>query len=129
MAIRSIVMNSLNKEIKNYAEKIKKLEKQEAHVKTGALRDSISVEKISDGHYKVGVDSEKLKQDPRNIGHIDYAPFYYYGHKAYTIRPVKAKALRWVGNDGKVHFAKSVRIPAHAGDPFILRAYKRRPKL
>lgn len=129
MSIRSIVLNGINSEIENYAKEIQKLQKEEVHVKSGATRDAISVEKISEGHYKVGVDVAKLKSDPRNIGGLDYSLPYYYGHKGYTIKPVKAKALRWTDSNGNTRFAKFVKIPPHPGDPFILRAYKRRPKL
>lgn len=129
MALKTIVLNAIEKEIEDYAKKMEKLIKQEAHVKTGALRESVSTEKKGRGYYRVGVDVQKLKKDDRNIERIDYSPFYYYGHDAYTIFPKTAKALRWVGKDGKIHFAKKVRMPAHAGDPFIDRAIVRRPKI
>lgn len=129
MVLSKIVLKAIDKEIRDYADKMEGIAKEEAHVKTGALRDSISVEKKAEGHYLVGVDTAKLKSDPRNIGGIDYSIFYHDGHKAYTIRSKNAKALRWIGKDGKVHFAKSVKIPASAGDPFIKRTVARRPKL
>lgn len=129
MALKNIVMRAIDKEIDQYAEKMKTIVKEEAHVKSGALRDSISKEKKGEGHYLVGVDAAKLKSDARNAGGIDYSPFYHDGHGPYTIRPRNRKALRWVGSDGNIHFAKSVRIPASAGDPFIERAVRRRPKL
>lgn len=129
MALRDIVLKAVDSEIKQYADKMKEIMKREAHVKTGALRDSIDVEKKDKGHYLVGVDVAKLKADPRNIGGIDYSGYYHDGHGPYKIVAKRAKALRWVGKDGKVHFAKSVQIPASAGDPFVERAVERRPKL
>ena len=129
MSLTTIAMDKINKEIKEYAKTMEKVVKEECHVKSGALRDSISTEWKGFGDYLVGVDAAKLKADPRNIGGIDYSKHYYYGHRAYVIRARNAKSLRWVGKDGKVHFAKSVRIPASAGDPFIERAVARRPKL
>ncbi|MHC5215197.1 hypothetical protein ACYSNR_00910 [Enterococcus sp. LJL128] len=122
-------MNSINKRIDNYATKMEQTIKDEVHVKSGATRDAITKEKKGEGHYLVGVDAAKLKADSRNIGNIDYSPFYHDGHGPYTIRPKNAKALRWIGRDGQVHFARSVRIPASAGDPFIKRAVLRRPKI
>ena len=129
MALAKLVMNSIEKELDDYAKKMENVVKSEAHVKSGALRDSITTEKKGVGDYLVGVDAAKLKADLRNAGGIDYSPFYHDGHGAYRIVAKRAKALRWVGSDGQVHFAKSVNIPASAGDPFIERAVARRPKL
>lgn len=129
MAFSKIVLNAIDKEIDKYAKKMVDITKNEVHVKSGATRDAIVKEKKAIGHYRVGVDAAKLKADPRNIGGIDYSPFYHDGHGPYTIYPKNAKALRWIGKDGKEHFAKYVRIPASAGDPFIKRAVLKRPKL
>ena len=41
------------------------------------------------------------------------------GSKAHTVYPKKAKALRWYGPDGSPIFAKSAKIPARAGRPFL----------
>lgn len=129
MALKKIVMDSIDKEISEYTKKMERILKAEAHVKSGALRDSITTEKKGDGDYLTGVDAAKLKSDSRNPGGIDYSPFYHDGHGPYTIRAKNAKALRWIGADGNVHFAKSVRIPASPGDPFVERAVLRRPKI
>lgn len=129
MSIKKIVMDITEKKTDGYAKKVKQLLKEEVHVKSGALRDSIEDEKKGPGHHLIGVDAAKLASDPRNVSGMDYSVPYHDGHRAYTIRSKNAKALRWIGKDGKVHFAKSVRIPASAGDPFIERAVKRRPKL
>lgn len=129
MAIKSIVLDQAYKKVDEYAKTMEKLLKQECHKRTWALHDSMRTEKKGKGHYLTGVDAAVLKADDRNIGGIDYSPHYYYGHPAYTIYPKTKKALRWKGSDGKYHFAKSVRIPASAGDPFIERAVLRRPKI
>jgi HK97 gp10 family phage protein len=42
-----------------------------------------------------------------------------------VIRPRAAKALRWVGPDGKVHFAKVVRSPGMKAKPFLRPALQR----
>lgn len=73
MALKKIVIQSIEKEIDNYAKKMEKIIKEEAHVKTGALRDSITIEKESDGSRLIGVDVAKLKSDPRNVGGLDYS--------------------------------------------------------
>lgn len=129
MALKNIVLSAIDKEIGKYAKKMETVAKDEAHVKSGALQDSISTEKVSEGRYLVGVDTAKLKADPRNPGGVDYSVPYHSGHRTYVIRAKEGKVLRWVGKDGKVHFAKSVTIPASAGDPFIERAVLKRPKL
>lgn len=130
MAIAKIVMNSIYQEIDQYAEKMEDILKEEVHVSSGATRDAITKEKKGEGHYLVGVDAAKLKADPRNIGKIDYSPFYHDGHGPYTIYPKNAKVLKWTDKKtGQTRFAKYVRIPASAGDPFVKRAVLRRPKL
>lgn len=129
MAIAKIVLREVDRHIENYAKQMQKIVKDEAHVKSGALRDSVSVEKKGEGNYLVGVDADKLKADPRNAGGTDYSVPYHDGHRTYIIRAKNKKALRWGGNDGEVHYAKSVTIPASAGDPFIERAVLKRPKV
>lgn len=129
MALAKIVGDRLEKRIDKYADEMTKILKGEVHVKSGALHDSIEKKKLGVGHYFSGVNGEKLKADPRNVSKTNYAIPYYKGHKAYIIRPRKAKALRWIGNDGKEHFAKYVRFPASAGDKFVDRAVLKRPKL
>lgn len=51
----------------------------------------------------------------------EYAEAVHNGTQAYTVVPVKRKALRFVV-DGQVVFAKRVRIPARRGRPFLYRA-------
>lgn len=128
MSLASIIMKDIHKRTEEYANEMESILKDEVHVKSGALQNSITTEKKNDDEFLVGVDVASLKSNARNIGGIDYSLFYWKGHASYVIRPKRAKALRWVGSDGKVHFAKSVQIPAHAGDPFIERAIARRPK-
>lgn len=129
MAIAKLLMQQIDKEIEAYAEKVETVVKSEAHVDSGALRDSITTEKKANGSYLVGVDAAKLKSDPRNASKMDYSVPYHDGHRAYTVKAKKAKVLSWIGKDGQRHFAKSVKIPASAGDPFIERAVSKRPKI
>jgi len=125
MSVTSMVLAVAEKELERKAKRIEVLLKQEVHVKSGALRDSIEKKKKGTGEYFIGVNVEKLKADPRNIGGLDYSRAYHDGHGPYTIVPKRAKVLRWIGADGKVHFATKVKNPAHAGDPFVQRAVQR----
>jgi len=125
MTLGKMVMAEVDKSLKKFAKTAEKTMKGEAHVKTGALSSSITTDFKSSDDFTVGVDSDKLKADPRNVGGIDYVLFYWKGHRSYTIRPKSAKVLSWVGPDGKRRFAKSVKIPAHPGDPFIERTLAR----
>lgn len=125
MSLTNLVLAAAEKQLEEKAKRVKVLLRQEVHVKSGALRDSIEIKKKGRGEYFIGVNASKLQADPRNIGGLDYSRPYHDGHRPYTIVPVRAKALRWVGKDGKVHFATKVRIPAHSGDPFVQRAAMR----
>ena len=125
MSLADMVMKEVDGKLKNFAKKAEQTMKGEAHVKTGALVASITTDFKDAGEFTVGVDGDKLKSNRRNKGGVDYALFYWKGHRGYTIRPKNAKALSWIGPDGKRRFAKSVKIPAHAGDPFIERTLAR----
>lgn len=52
----------------------------------------------------------------------EYAAAVHNGNKAYTVRPRHRKALRWLSKSGDVVFAKSARIPARRGRPWLTRA-------
>lgn len=86
--------------------------------KTGALRDSVQMEKAKDGSYLVGVNEQILINDKRNAGHVNYVSYYYNGSKPHTIRAKNAKALHWVLN-GKDYYAKSVHHPGNKPHDFI----------
>lgn len=78
---------------------------------TGKLRDSIAIE------------IEKSGRDTKaTIGtDVIYSRIH---EKGGIIRPVKAKMLAWQGEDGKMIFAKQVRIPAR---PYLEPATKQSP--
>lgn len=129
MAITDII-KKIEASIDQYASDVEKTMKKEIHVDTGVLRDSIVKEKKSKDLSVVRIDTNKVASDPRNKSRIDYSWYYYKGHKEYiTITAKNAKALRWIGKDGKVHFAKSVRIPPSAGDDFIGRTLAHLPRI
>lgn len=119
--ISKFYRTQFEKKEKEYFNDVVKTMKSEAHKKSGALRDSITIERYGLLDAKIGVDSQALASDPRNVSKKDYSEAYLNGHGGYTILPKKAKALRWLGDDGKYHYAKSVYIPPRAGDPFIKR--------
>jgi hypothetical protein len=48
-----------------------------------------------------------------------YASFVENGTKPHRIEARKAKALRWEGSDGEVHFAKGVNHPGTKPHPFM----------
>lgn len=119
----------LKKLPEDYAEALKDVMKNETHKRTGALADSISIEKKGNYNYVVGVDASKLASDPRNVSKTDYSMAYWKGIKqGYTIRPKYKKALHWVDENGNDVFAKKVTIKPRPGDPFIERTIQNRPK-
>lgn len=119
------IMEKCNKAIDNYAEDVEKEMKKQIHVDTGVLRDSVVNEKKSQDKRVVRIDGSKVASDPRNESKEDYSWYYYKGHG--EIVPKKAKALRWVGKNGKAVYAKKVR--ATSGDDFIGRTLSNLPKL
>lgn len=129
MSLHKTAQIIIDKKTKKYADDVLKVMKQEVHVQSGALRDSLESKKVGKGHYFVGVNPAKLKADPRNAGGKNYSIPYYYGHNGYTIKPKNKKVLSWIGKDGQRKFAAYVRIPPHPGDPFIERTILRRPKI
>lgn len=123
------ITDKISKAIDAYADGVEQEMKNQIHVDTGVLRDSIKNEKKSEDKRVVRIDGAKVASDPRNKTKMDYSWYYYKGHGAYTVVPKRAKALRWIGKDGEVHFAKKVRIPASSGDDFIGRTLDNLPKL
>ncbi|GHU63492.1 hypothetical protein FACS189418_6890 [Clostridia bacterium] len=126
MSLTDKVNELVKQKFDRYADALLNDLKAEAHVITGALRASIRKEKKNSNKYLIGVDAEILKNDPKNVGKIDYSPFYYFGHNGYTIYPKHAKALHFFTKDGKEVFAKKVVMPPRAGDDFIGRAIRRK---
>lgn len=99
---------------------------EECPVDTGAMMDSITTEKISDFVYLVGVDSDTLKFDPRNIRGIDYSPYVYNGvSRPITIYPRNGMYLKWTDRSGRVHYATHVTIPPRRANRFLDRAVAR----
>ena len=129
MSIESQIQFIVEKNMKQRVNDAERIMKGVVHIKSGALHDSIRQHRVKKGHYWVGVDVNKLKADPRNIGRISYAPMYRFGvKKPYVIRPKKANVLRWFGEDGKPRFAKYVTIPARPGHDFIQETLRKLPR-
>lgn len=81
------------------------------HVRTGALEDSLSLKPEGEDAWIVGHDSNRAP----------HAIFVHWGTRPHTIGPKERKALRWVHGNGFV-FARLVRHPGYAGDPWLERA-------
>jgi len=129
MSIESQIQFIKQKHLERRAKEATQIMKTVVAVKSGALNDSIRQHKVNDNHWWSGIDVNKLKADPRNIGRINYAPMYRFGIKRpYVIRPVKARVLRWIGEDGKPKFAKHVTIPARPGHDFIQETIRKLPR-
>lgn len=86
--IPSDIEELIAQDVKEIANELKETMQGVVHVKTGNLRDSITVEKGKDGIYSVGVDADKLESDKRNKNGYDYSLPYYYGRHNST----------WVGH-------------------------------
>lgn len=127
MALKTLFLQTVEREFRNYVKTMYTLLREEVHVDSGALYDSILIEWKSRGHAVVGVDVDKLKSDNRNIGRLDYSLPYYYGSKPRFINAKPGNTLHWEKN-GINYFAKSVRHPGYKGDKFVERAVAKRPK-
>lgn len=129
MSLASQFENAFGTRFRVLANAAERIMKQEAPKNTGALESAIKVERLSWFRYRVGVDSGQLASDPRNPSGNDYSPYIISGHGGFTLYPVRAKALRWVGKDGNVYFAKYVRMPARGPNDFVARTRARLPRL
>lgn len=79
-------------------------------VKTGNLRRSIHTEPIEHkGPFTASIDV---------VADAEYASFVHNPTRAYTVRPVGKKALRFFAQ-GKPVFAMHANIPARPGKPFL----------
>jgi hypothetical protein len=131
MSIFDTVSKALKESINKYANEAEKIMKREAPTgRTGALEDSITTEKVSDYHYKVGVDASALKSNPNNISGFDYSVVVAEGNKrAYKIRPLRASGfLKWTDRNGQVHYAKEVTHPKTDPNPFVQRTVRKMKK-
>ena len=87
----------------------------DTHTQTGALARSLRLRSDGEGGWIIGHDQQ----------HAPYAPFIHWGSLPHIIRPRDKKALRWPsGQGGKTGFvfAKWVRHPGYAGDPWLVKA-------
>lgn len=83
--------------LKEIAEELETAMKNTVNVRTGALRDSIDMEKVEDG-YEVGVNIDTLKGDSRNKSGYDYSKPYYYGHGSWGGHKFLEIAMNAVGS-------------------------------
>lgn len=82
----------------------------DAHTQTGALIASLDKRPI-EGGWEIGHD---LQQAP-------HALFVHWGTRPHEIRAKNRKALRWPSGNGFL-FAKWVKHPGYAGDPWMVHA-------
>lgn len=114
--------NIIEISMEKLAEEVVETEKKNVPVVTGNGRDSITKEKRKKFTWRIGHDKEKTMTKD---GKHSYMDIVFYGiKKGYTIKPKKAKALRFV-IDGEVIFAKSVYIPPRKGNDFIGKTVKK----
>lgn len=81
---------------------------------------------VDTGNLRAQNNMRVLRRPTGAVGEVfndtSYAAAVHNGNKAYTVRPRRRKALRWVTKSGEVVFAKSARIPARRGRPWLARA-------
>ena len=112
------MMKDIDTELERRAKMAQKIMRAVIHRKSGALSDSVDVEKVSSGHYRVGVNESKLVGDERNAGHVNYVGFYFNGSRPHTIRAKNGGVLHW-RKDGKDYYAKSVKHPGNKPHNFV----------
>lgn len=91
------------------------------------LNRAIVLTPVRTGNLRAHNAMRVLKTGPTQVtGEVfndtSYAAAVHNGTRAYVVRPVRRKALRWVSKGGDVVFAKSARIPARRGRPWLTRA-------
>lgn len=83
------------------------------HTKTGRLVNALQLKKTGDYGYEIYSDKNMAP----------YAAFVHFKTKAHDITPKNGKFLRFA-QGGNFVFAKKVRHPGYAGDPYLYRAAK-----
>lgn len=109
---------AVNDHVEERADDALKIMKGVIHRDSGALSDAVEKEKVSEGNFLVGINENKLVNDPRNVEGTNYVTYYYYGTKAHTIRAKKGKMLKFIKN-GQTFYRKSVRHPGTEPHNFI----------
>lgn len=96
--------------VRDGARRVQRRARDLVPVDTGILKGSILKEDLP------------LQRASEVFTSTEYAPYVEFGTRGHRVEATNAKALRWVGRDGKVHFAKSVYIPPRPPRPFMGRA-------
>lgn len=97
MKLDADIQALVDDELKKVAEELESVMKNTVHVRTGALQDSITTEKVEDG-YTVGVDADQLEGDGRNKSGVDYSKYYYGGQRSWSGHKFLEIAMNAVGN-------------------------------
>jgi hypothetical protein len=83
----------------------------DTHTKTGALARSLRLRPEGDSAWIIDHDQQAAP----------HAVFVHWGTRPHVIRPKDKKALRWVSGNQFI-FARFVRHPGYAGDPWMVKA-------
>lgn len=97
MKLDADIQALVDDELKKVAEELESVMKNTVHVRTGALQDSITTEKVENG-YTVGVDADQLERDGRNKSGVDYSKYYYGGQRSWPGHKFLEIAMNAVGN-------------------------------
>lgn len=82
MSLADELDKMIAEEVTKTANELKDAMQGIVHVRTGNLRDSITVEPgDSEKEKYVGVDADQLESDSRNPNGFDYSTVYYYGRR------------------------------------------------
>jgi hypothetical protein len=87
----------------------------DTHTVTGQLARSLRLRPEGDSAWIID----------HNTQHAPHALFVHWGTRPHVIRPKNKKALRWPSGSGgatRFVFAKFVRHPGYAGDPWLVKA-------
>lgn len=86
----------IEEEMQTVAKELELAVKNNIHVITGALRDSVTIEESGEDFY-VGVDEDLLITDPRNPRGRNYAVYHHDGTYKTPANPFLDKAINEVG--------------------------------
>lgn len=115
---RQVIMSAVQKELTAYGRKLVEEAKNEAPVRTGALRDSIrfAVRQQGTRGMQLEVTAGNRQRPPVVVKTI------LFGSRPRVITPKRAKALRFIGRGGNVVFARRVKYRGTNPNNFMERA-------
>jgi hypothetical protein len=119
-ARREVILKMAEKELDKYGRTLRDQVRNEAPVKTGALRSSIKYTIANRGTASMELMvNAGNKQRPEVV-----VKTVLFGSRAHPIRPKRpGGVLRFMGRDGRIQFRKSVRHPGTKPNNFLERAW------